>query len=117
TAHRRRVEPAHRTTSSWVASAAQVAAYAGVLLLTCGTVLVISSHYGAPPQRAVSGWLLAVVGQMMLFLGVITMVSHGLDQSQAEIFRGVKRLSRKLRRLERAQSFAVEKMNSPRNAA
>ncbi len=89
-----------RANFSWVAGAAQLAAYAGVLLLTCGGTMVVSSHYGAPPQRAMNGWLLATIGQMLLFLGVITLVSHGVDQAQAEVARGVKRLSRRLRRLE-----------------
>lgn len=104
-------------TNSWVAMTAQLAAYAGVLLLTCGGTLVISSQFGAAPQRALSGWLMANVGQMLLFLGVITLVSHGVDQARAEVARGVKRLNRRLQLLELRRSSSEEPQSPKKHAA
>lgn len=65
--------------------AGQLCAYGGVALLTCGTVLVMWSYFGGPPSYMPSGWLTAAVGQMLLFLGVVTLISNGLDQTVAEV--------------------------------
>ena len=32
-----------------------------------------------------TGWLIAAVGQMLLFLGVIALISSGLDQTSYEV--------------------------------
>lgn len=84
--------------SSWVAVGGQMAAYVGVLLLTCGTALVVRSQFSGTMQQAITGWLLTTVGQMLLFVGVVTLVSHGLEQSRRDIARQMKRFRRILQR-------------------
>jgi hypothetical protein len=65
--------------------AGQLCAYSGVGLLTCGTVLVMWSYFGGPSNYMPTGWLTAAVGQMLLFLGVITLISSGMDQTVSEV--------------------------------
>ena len=65
--------------------AGQLCAYGGVGLLTCGTVLVLSGYFGGPSNYAPTGWLVAAVGQMLLFLGVVTLVSGGMEQTVDEV--------------------------------
>ena len=69
----------------WSTFMGQVCAYGGVALLTCGSVLVVSSYYGGPPQYLPTGLLTAAVGQMILFLGVITLISSGMEQTVHEV--------------------------------
>ena len=69
----------------WFTLAGQLCAFAGVGLLTCGTVLVMWSYFGGPGRYMPTGWLIAAVGQMLLFLGVIALISSGLDQTSYEV--------------------------------
>ena len=71
--------------TNWTIMAGQLCAYGGVGLLTCGTVLVLSGYFGGPPNYAPTGWLIAAVGQMLLFLGVVTLISGGLEQTVDEV--------------------------------
>ena len=63
----------------------QLLAYAGVGVLTVGTALVLWGHFGGPPQYAPTGWLVATAGQMLLFLGVVTLISGGMQQTTHEV--------------------------------
>lgn len=83
----------------WVAAAGQMAAYGGVLVLTAGTAMVISAHYSGNLSNAATGWLTASVGQMLLFLGVITVVSQGIEQTRRELQTKLTKLERRLKRL------------------
>lgn len=65
--------------------AGQICAYAGVALLTCGTVMVMWNYFGGPARFLPMGWLTAAVGQMLLFLGVVTLMSSGMDQTIHEV--------------------------------
>ena len=81
-------EALHRPTNqraNWILLAGQVCAYLGVGLLTCGTVMVMWSYFGGPPRFMPNGWLAAAIGQMLLFLGVITLVSGGMEQTVSEV--------------------------------
>ena len=71
--------------SNWATLAGQLCAYGGVCLLTCGTVLVMWSYFGGPPSYMPTGWLTAAVGQMLLFLGVVTLISSGMEQTIHEV--------------------------------
>ena len=71
--------------TNWTVMAGQLCAYGGVGLLTCGTVLVLSGYFGGPANYAPTGWLIAAVGQMLLFLGVVTLVSGGMEQTVDEV--------------------------------
>ena len=71
--------------TNWTVMAGQLCAYGGVGLLTCGTVLVLSGYFGGPANYAPTGWLVAAVGQMLLFLGVVTLVSGGMEQTVDEV--------------------------------
>ncbi len=74
-----------RPRSTWSAVAGQLCAYSGVALLTCGTVLAMWSYFGGPPQYLPTGWLTAAIGQMLLFLGVVTLISSGMEQTISEV--------------------------------
>ena len=69
----------------FVGGIGQVLAYLGILGLTAGTSLVIVGYFGGPAHYAPTGWLITTIGQMMLFLGVVTLVSTGMEQTQAEV--------------------------------
>ena len=71
--------------AGFVGGTGQVLAYLGILGLTAGTSLVIVGYFGGPAHYAPTGWLITTIGQMMLFLGVVTLVSTGMEQTQAEV--------------------------------
>lgn len=82
--------------------AGQLCAYGGVALLTCGTVLVMWSYFGGPPTYMPTGWLTAAVGQMLLFLGVVTLISNGMDQTVAEVAWRVDHLAEEIHHMGQA---------------
>lgn len=82
--------------------AGQVLAYSGVLALTLGTALVIWGYFGGPPDYAPTGWLIATGGQMLLFLGVVTLVAGGLEQTSRDVRVRVESLGERLIRIEQA---------------
>ena len=71
--------------AGWTAMAGNLCAYGGVGLLTCGTVMVMWSYFGGPANYMPTGCLAAAVGQMLLFLGVVTLISSGMEQTVAEV--------------------------------
>ena len=78
----------------------QVMAYLGVGLLTVGTVLVLRGYFGGDANLAPTGWLVCTAGQMLLFLGVVTLVSGGMQQTTDEVTRQVEHLDRRMIRIE-----------------
>jgi len=105
----RRQQSASEPLGNWVAVGGQMAAYMGVLLLTCGTALVVVSQFGGTMQQAITGWLLTTVGQMLLFVGVVTLVSHGLEQNRRDIARQMRRFRKLLRDSQAANEAASER--------
>lgn len=81
----------------------QMCAYFGIGLLTCGTALVIWGYFGGPPRFAPTGWLVATLGQMFLFLGVVTLVSTGMEQTSNEVATRMEVLGKRLLRIEMLQ--------------
>ena len=87
-----------RSESIW----GQVLAYAGVGLITGGTTLVIWASFGKSPQYAPTGWLICTVGQMLLFMGVTTLISGGMQQTSHEVTRRVEYLGDRFLRFEQS---------------
>lgn len=73
----------------WYSNIGQVLAYLGIIFLTAGTCGVIVSHFGGPAAYAPYGWLGATIGQMLLFLGIVTLISAGMEQTSQELRRAV----------------------------
>jgi len=88
--------------SKWVALAGQIFAYLGVGGLTIGTVLVLMGYFGGPASYATTGWLVTTAGQMLLFLGVVTLVSGGMEQTTQEVARRIDTIGERLVRIEQA---------------
>lgn len=88
--------------ATWSMLAGQICAYAGVGLLSCGTVLVMWSYFGGPPKYLPTGWLTAAVGQMLLFLGVITLISSGMGQTVSEVGWRIDFLAEEVHHMENA---------------
>jgi hypothetical protein len=80
----------------------QMLAYSGVLGLTIGTAMVVWGYFGGPDNFAPTGWLITTAGQMLLFLGVVTLVSGGMEQTTDEVVRRIDHLGDKLIRIEQA---------------
>lgn len=95
-AARRAPRPPGRGESTW----GQLLAYAGVLVLTIGTTLVVWGYLGGPPTYAPTGWLVATAGQMLLLLGVVTLVAGGVQQTTHEVSARVANLSGRMVRIE-----------------
>ncbi len=89
-----------RTDPNWTILIGQLCAYGGVGLSTCGTALVLWAYFGGPEAYAPSGWLMTTFGQMLLFLGVITLVSGGMAQTQREVVHRIDQLGDRLLRME-----------------
>jgi hypothetical protein len=88
--------------SRWVTLAGQLFAYLGVGGLTIGTVLVLMGYFGGPASYATTGWLITTAGQMLLFLGVVTLVSGGMEQTTQEVARRIDTIGERLVRIEQA---------------
>ena len=83
----------------------QLLAYLGVGLLTIGTALVVWGYFGGEAVQAYqsTGWLVSTAGQMLLFLGVVTLVSGGMQQTTHEVTQRVEYLGGKMHRIEQSQ--------------
>ncbi|MEI4884364.1 hypothetical protein, partial [Klebsiella pneumoniae] len=77
-------------------------AYIGVGGLTVGTALVLMGYFGGPASYATTGWLVTTAGQMLLFLGVVTLVSGGMEQTTQEVARRIDTIGERLVRIEQA---------------
>ena len=82
--------------------AGQLLAYAGVLGMTAGACFVVWSYFGGPANYAPMGWLLATAGQMLLFFGVVTLVSGGLEQTTEQVNKRIEQLGDHIIRIEQA---------------
>lgn len=81
--------------SRWLLTIAQLTTYAGILVLTIGSVWVLQSLYGGRPSQGLQGWLLATVGQMLLLLGVVTQLSLSVEAVRRELRRVASRSRRR----------------------
>ena len=106
----------------WSTFAGQLFAYGGVALLTCGTVLVMWSYFGGPPQYMPTGLLTAAVGQMLLFLGVVTLISSGMEQTVHEVSWRIDHLAEEIYHMglslddvERAVQLRTQKLTDAAN--
>ncbi len=86
--------------ANWFSGIGQGLAWLGILGLTAGTSLVIVGYFGGPATYAPMGWLISTIGQMLLFLGIVTLVSSGMEQTTQEVRRTVNEVSRKLDLIE-----------------
>ncbi len=87
---------AEEDSANWFGGIGQGLAWLGILGLTAGTSLVIVGYFGGPTTYAPMGWLISTIGQMLLFLGIVTLVSSGMEQTTQEVRRTVNEVSRKL---------------------
>ena len=88
--------------SKWVTLVGQLFAYFGVGGLTVGTVLILMGYFGGHSHYTTTGWLITTAGQMLLFLGVVTLVSGGMEQTTQEVARRIDTLGERLVRIEKA---------------
>jgi hypothetical protein len=95
-----RTEPS--ASGNWSAAAGQLLAYAGVLGLTIGACMVVWSYFDGPTSYAPTGWLIATAGQMLLFFGVVTLVSGGLEQTTEQVNKRIEQLGDHIIRIEQA---------------
>ncbi|WP_010582783.1 hypothetical protein [Schlesneria paludicola] len=102
-----------RQRAGWMSMAGQLCAYLGVGLLTCGTVLVMWSYFGGPQHFMPTGWLTAAVGQMLLFLGVVTLISGGMEQTVAEVAWRIDHLAEEVHHL----SLAIDELEDSHHQA
>ncbi len=80
----------------------QTLSYLGVLGLTIGTSMVILGHFGGYADYTPTGWLVTTVAQMLLFLGVINLVSGGIEQNNEDVSRRISVLGEQLLRIEQS---------------
>jgi hypothetical protein len=88
------------STGSWSSMTGQFLAYIGVLGMTAGACLVVWSYFGGPADYAPMGWVLATAGQMLLFFGVVTLVSGGLEQTTEQVNKRIEQLGDHIIRIE-----------------
>lgn len=86
--------------SNLTAMTGQFLAYLGVLGLTIGTAIVIYGTYSGYSDYTPTGWLVTTVAQMLLFLGVINLVSGGIEQNNEDVSRRINTLGEQLVRIE-----------------
>jgi len=78
----------------------QILAYAGVGLLTVGTIFVLWGYFGEIERYASTGWLVATAGQMLLLLGIVTLVGGGMQQTTHEVTQRIEHLGGRIIRIE-----------------
>lgn len=86
----------------------QFLAYLGVLGLTIGTAMVIYGHFGGYSEYTPTGWLVTTVAQMLLFLGVINLVSGGIEQNNEDVSRRINTLGEQLVRIEKVTTDVLK---------
>lgn len=86
----------------------QFLAYLGVLGLTVGTAMVIYGHFGGYSEYTPTGWLVTTVAQMLLFLGVINLVSGGIEQNNEDLSRRINTLGEQLIRIEQVTTDVLK---------
>jgi len=101
---------------NWLGLVGQLMAYGGVAVLTIGTTLVLWGYYGGPANYASTGWLISTAGQMLLFLGVITLVSAGMEQTSNSVSRRIDRLGQRIFQFEQAMIEQQEAQRRHRTA-
>ncbi len=89
-----------RRKTNWSYVLGQLLAYAGVALLTVGSTLVLWGYFGGPASYAPTGWLTTMAGQMILILGVVTLVSGGMEQTNEDVRVRIERLGERMIRIE-----------------
>lgn len=102
---------------NWLGLVGQLMAYGGVAVLTIGTTLILWGYYGGPANYASTGWLISTAGQMLLFLGVITLVSAGMEHASTSVSRRIDRLGQRIFLFEQAMLEQQESQNKRRTAA
>ncbi len=80
----------------------QLMAYLGVGLLTVGTVFVLWGYFGDIERFASTGWLIATAGQMLLLLGIVTLVGGGMQQTTHEVSQRIENLGGRIIRIEQS---------------
>ena len=96
----RKLQQDQQRNTNWTSLGGQLLAYCGVGLITIGTALVLWGYFGGPVHYTPTGWLVATAGQMLLFLGVIMLVSGGLEQTTEEVSRKMEQIGERLIRIE-----------------
>ncbi|NQV26901.1 MAG: hypothetical protein HQ518_21335 [Rhodopirellula sp.] len=109
--------PAESAPSGWYNNIGQMLAYLGIIFLTAGTCGVIVSYFGGPASSVYApyGWLGATIGQMLLFLGIVTLISAGMEQTSQELRQAVdQRMDEVTQRLDQIGSriMRIEAANS-----
>ncbi|MCA9015460.1 MAG: hypothetical protein KDA77_09050 [Planctomycetaceae bacterium] len=100
---------------NWLGLVGQLMAYGGVAVLTIGTTLILWGYYGGPANYASTGWLISTAGQMLLFLGVITLVSAGMEQTSSSVSRRIDRLGQRIFLFEQAMLEQQESQKKRRS--
>lgn len=94
-----RMQPPQKS-PNWVAWFGQALAYVGAATLTGGAGMVMIGYLGGPAHYAPTGWFTTTVGQMLLFLGVVTLVSAGMEQTTVEVAKRIDTIGEQLERME-----------------
>jgi hypothetical protein len=61
---------------------------------------VLWAYFGGPASYAPTGWLTTMAGQMILILGVVTLVSGGMEQTNEDVRVRIERLGERMIRIE-----------------
>ncbi|MDC0274185.1 hypothetical protein OAK91_05585 [Planctomycetaceae bacterium] len=86
---------------NWLVLAGQWLSYLGVLGLTAGAALIVYGYFGGNSDMTPKGWMLTTAGQMLLLLGIVTLISGGLEQSNDEVNTRIELLGEQMLRFER----------------
>lgn len=91
----------HKTRKvDWMMMVGQWLAYLGVLAMTAGAAVIVFGYFGGAEGMTPRGWMLTTAGQMLLFLGIVTLISSGMERSSEEITDRIDLLGEQLFRLE-----------------
>jgi hypothetical protein len=107
-----------RRKTNWTYVLGQLLAYGGVALLTVGSTLVLWGYFGGPASYAPTGWLTTMAGQMILILGVVTLVTGGMEQTNEDVRVRIERIGERIVRIEQiTREQALRGPNMPADFA
>ena len=70
--------------------------------------MIVWNGFGHAPLNTPTSWLIATGGQMLLFLGIVTLVSSGLEQTNEDMNRQIRLLGEQLLRIEQGQTTMAD---------
>lgn len=90
----------HSSKFNWRRFIGQSLAYLGTGILSVGGAAIVWSFYDGPEHIVPAGWIMVFAGQLMLFLGLVTLITSGVKELRSDVVNRVDFIRSLLSRLD-----------------